>query len=58
MDKRIHTLIFLFVLYFIIAVSMTLFVPVQKFMTMFLFGISGIALFLMFFGLWLIKEKE
>jgi hypothetical protein len=58
MDKRIYTLIFLFVLYFIVAVSMTLFVPVQKFMTMFLFGISGLAIFMMFFGLWLLKENE
>ncbi len=58
MDKRIHTLIFFFVIYFTIAVSMTLFAPVQKFLTMFLFGASGIALFLMFFGLWLLQRKD
>jgi len=58
MDKRIHTLIFLFAIYFIIAVGMTLFVPFQKFMTMFIFGISGIAIFLMFFGLWLLQRKN
>lgn len=58
MDKRIHTLIFLVVIYFTIAVSMTLFVPVQKFMTMFLFGVSGVGLFLMFFGLWLLQRKD
>jgi|LauGreSBDMM110SN_4_FD.fasta_scaffold03245_5 hypothetical protein len=58
MDKRIHTLIFLFVVYFIIAVTMTLFKPVQQFFAAFLFGISGIAIFLLFFSLWLLKEKE
>jgi len=58
MDKRIQTLIFLFVIYFIIAVGMTLFVPFQKFMTMFIFGISGIGIFLMFFGLWLLQRKN
>ncbi len=58
MDKRIQTLIFLFVVYFIIAVTMTLFKPVQQFFTAFLFGITGIGIFLMFFTLWLLKEKE
>ena len=58
MDKRIHTLTFLFVIYFIVAVSMTLFVPVQKFMTMFIFGISGISIFLMFFGIWLLQRGD
>ena len=58
MDKRIHTLIFLYVLYFIVAVMMCLFVPVQKFLTAFLFGASGIAIFLMFFGLWLAKSND
>jgi hypothetical protein len=58
MDKRIHTLIFLYVIYFLIAVNMLLFVPVQKFMTMFLFGASGILIFLMFFTLWLLKSED
>jgi len=58
MDKRIHTLIFLFVIYFIIAVTAVLFVPFQKFITMFLFGTSGILIFLGFFGLWLLKSQE
>jgi len=58
MDKRIHTLIFLYVLYFIVAVTMCLFAPVQKFLTAFLFGATGIAIFLMFFGLWLAKSNE
>lgn len=58
MDKRINTLIFLFVIYFIIAVTMTLFAPVQKFMTMFLFGLTGISIFLMLFGIWLLQRNE
>lgn len=58
MDKRIHTLIFLYVIYFIIAVSMCLFAPLQKFLTAFLFGATGICIFLMFFGLWLLKSNE
>jgi hypothetical protein len=58
MDKRIHTLIFLYVIYFLIAVSMTLFVPMQKFLTGFLFGASGILIFLMFFSLWLLQRKN
>jgi hypothetical protein len=58
MDKRIHTLIFLFVIYFTIAVTSVLFVPFQKFITMFLFGTTGILIFLGFFGLWLLKSHE
>jgi hypothetical protein len=56
MDKRINTLIFLYVVYFLIAVNMLLFVPVQKFLTAFLFGASGVLIFLMFFTLWLLKR--
>jgi len=56
MDKRINTLIFLYVIYFLIAVNMLMFVPVQKFLTAFLFGASGILIFLMFFTLWLLKR--
>jgi hypothetical protein len=58
MDKRIHTLIFLFVLYFITAVSMTLFKPVQQFMTAFIFGATGICIFLMLFSIWLLQRKN
>jgi hypothetical protein len=58
MDKRIPLLIFFFVLYFIIAVTMCLFAPVQQFMTMFLFSISGVGIFLMLFTLWLLKGEK
>jgi len=58
MDKRIYTLIFLYVVFFIIAVNMLLFAPVQKFMTGFLFGATGVLIFLMFFSLWLVQRKD
>ncbi len=58
MDKRISTLIFIFAIYFIIAVTMCLFVPVQQFMTMLLFSLTGIGLFFLFFFLWLLHRSE
>ena len=58
MDKRIHTLIFLYVIYFLIAINMLFFKPVQQFMTGFLFGATGILIFLMFFSLWLLQRKD
>lgn len=58
MDKRISTLVFLFVIFFIISVSMTLFAPVQKILTMLFFSLTGIGLFFMFFFLWLLHRKD
>jgi hypothetical protein len=58
MDKRIYTLIFLFVIYFLIAVGMLLFAPLQKFLTGMLFGLTGLLLFSGFFGLWLLERKD
>ena len=58
MDKRIYTLILIFVVYFLIAVNMLFFPTAQKFLTGMLFGLSGLALFFMFFGLWLLERKD
>lgn len=58
MDKRISTLIFIFVIYFIIAVSMLLFVPAQKFLTGLFFSFTGILLFFTFFSLWLLHRED
>ncbi len=58
MDKRIYTLIFLFVIYFLIAITMLLFPTAQKFLTGVLFGAAGLGLFYMFFGLWLLERKD
>lgn len=58
MDKRIYTLIFLFVIYFLIAITMLFFPAAQKFLTGMLFGVTGLGLFYMFFGLWLLERKD
>jgi len=58
MDKRIYTLIFLFVIYFLIAMTMLFFPTGQKFLTGVLFGATGLGLFYMFFGLWLLERKD
>ena len=58
MDKRIYTLILIFVNYFLIAVTMLFFAPAQKFLTGMLFGLSGLLLFFGFFGLWLMERKD
>ncbi len=58
MDKRISTLIFLFVVYFIVAVSMVLFSPVQKILTFLFFSFTGLMLFFLFFFLWMLHRKD
>lgn len=58
MDKRIYTLIFFFVIYFLMAVGMLLFAPLQQFLTGMLFGLAGLLLFFGFFGLWLLERKD
>jgi hypothetical protein len=58
MDKRISTLIFIYVVYLIIALSMLFFPGAQKFLTMLLFSATGLGLFLMFFALWLLHRKN
>lgn len=58
MDKRIFTLIFIFVIYFLIAMAMLFFPTAQKFLSGMLFGVTGLALFFMFFGLWMLERKD
>ena len=58
MDKRIYTLILIFVIYFIIAVTMLFFPTAQKLLTGMLFGATGLAIFFLFFGLWLLQRKD
>ncbi len=58
MDKRIYTLILIFVIYFLIAVAMLFFPAAQKFLTGMLFGLSGLVIFFLFFGLWLLERKD
>ena len=58
MDKRIYTLILIFVIYFLIAVTMLFFPTAQKFLTGMLFGMTGLTIFFLFFGLWLLERKD
>jgi hypothetical protein len=58
MDKRISTLILIYVVFFLIAVTMLFFPTAQKFLTGMLFGLSGLTLFFLFFGLWLLDRKD
>ena len=58
MDKRIYTLILIFVIYFLIAVTMLFFPTAQKFLTGMLFGLTGLTIFFLFFGLWLLERKD
>jgi len=58
MDKRISTLIFIYVVYLIIALSMLFFKPAQLALTTLFFSITGIGIFLMFFFLWLLQRKN
>ncbi|WP_336514626.1 hypothetical protein [Pollutibacter soli] len=58
MDKRISTLIFLFVIYFIVALTMTLFTPVQQVLTFLFYSFTGLLLFFLFFFLWMLHRKD
>ncbi|MFN5642349.1 MAG: hypothetical protein ACK4V4_10570 [Sphingobacteriales bacterium] len=58
MDKRISTLIFIYVLYLITAVFMVLSTHGQKTMTMFLFGGGGILLLIVFYLVWVLSGRK
>jgi len=58
MDKRITTLVVLFAIFVIVSISMTLFTPAQKVLTMLFFSITGVAFFLLLFLLWLFNRKD
>ncbi|MFN4284576.1 MAG: hypothetical protein ACK4E8_01280 [Lacibacter sp.] len=57
MDSKIYTLLTIFIIYFLTAVSMSLFPGVQKVMTGLLFGGLGIAVFLGAFIIWVLNHK-
>lgn len=58
MDKRISTLIFIYVLYLITAAFMVLSTHGQKTMSMFLFGGGGILLLVVFYVLWMLSSRK
>ncbi|MFZ9660737.1 MAG: hypothetical protein ACO29O_02565 [Chitinophagaceae bacterium] len=58
MDKRIHTLIFIYVIYLLIALTMVFIPNGWQVMTMLLFSVSGLGIFFVFFFLWLLARKD
>jgi hypothetical protein len=58
MDSKIYTLLTIFIVFFITAVSMALFPGAQKVLTALLFGGLGIVLFLGGFLLWVLNQKS
>jgi len=58
MDSKIYTLLTIFIVYFITAVSMAIFPGAQKVLTALLFGGLGIVLFLGGFLIWLLNQKS
>jgi len=58
MDSKIYTLLTIFIIFFITAVSMAVFPGAQKVLTALLFGGLGIVLFLGGFFLWVLNHKS
>lgn len=52
MDKRIHTLIFIYVIYLAIALTMVFSTTGQKMLTMMLFGGGGALILLIYYFIW------
>ncbi|HMO32111.1 MAG TPA: hypothetical protein PKE63_03330 [Lacibacter sp.] len=58
MDGKIYTLLTIFIIYFLTAVSMSLFPAAQKVLTALIFGGLGIAVFLGAFFIWVLNRKN
>jgi hypothetical protein len=58
MDKKIYTLLTIFIIYLTLALTMTLFSGAQKVLTALLFGGVGIAVFLGAFLIWVLNHKQ
>jgi cytosine/uracil/thiamine/allantoin permease len=58
MDKKIYTLLTIFIIYFVTAVSMVLFGGAQKVLTAILFGGTGIVVFMIMFFIWMLNRKH
>jgi uncharacterized membrane protein len=58
MDKKIYTLLTIFIIYFATAITMWLFPGAQKVLTALLFGGLGIVLFLGAFTIWVLNRKN
>lgn len=58
MDKRISTLIFIYVLYLLVALAMVFSKQAQQVITAMLWGAGGILIFFVFFFLWIAARKD
>ncbi len=58
MDKKIYTLLTIYIIYLVIALSMVLSVGAQKVLTALIFGGTGIAIFLIAFFIWMLNRKH
>ena len=58
MDSKIYTLLTIFIIYLVVAVSMVLSTGAQKVLTALIFGGTGIFLFLGAFVIWVLNRKN
>jgi hypothetical protein len=58
MDKKIYSLLTIYIVYLVIALSMVLSVGAQKVLTAIIFGGTGIVIFLIMFFIWMLNRKH
>lgn len=58
MDKKIFTLLTIYIIYLVICLSMLLSTGAQQVLTALLFGGGGIVIFLMGFFIWMLNRKN
>lgn len=58
MDKKIYTLLTIYIVYLVISLSMVLSVGAQKVLTALIFGGLGIFLFLGAYLIWMLNRKH
>ncbi len=58
MDKKIYTLLTIYIVYLVIALSMVLSTGAQKVLTALIFGGAGIVIFLIAFFIWMLNRKH
>lgn len=58
MDKKIYTLLTIYIIYLVIALSMVLSTGAQKVLTALIFGGTGIVVFLIAFFIWMLNRKH
>ncbi len=58
MDKKIYTMLTIYIIYLVIALSMVLSTGAQKVLTALIFGGAGIVIFLIAFFIWMLNRKH